>query len=54
MLRRHLDATSPIFPKYRLQSKEDVGVTNLLTLGVTLIPNLVTRIEENLEKTCVQ
>ena len=35
----------------RLQSKTCENVANLLSTGVKLVPNLVTRVEENLKKT---
>ena len=52
MHRCHLEATSPNAQASgdRLQSKveENEDVTNLLSTGVKLIPNLVTRLEGNL------
>ena len=56
MHRRHLDATSPVIPMSRhrgdrLQSKDDDDMTNLLSPGVKLLPNLVTRIGENFKQT---
>ena len=56
MPRLHLHATSSIISMSRhretdWQSKEDVDMTYLLSPGVKLLPNWVTRIEENLMKT---
>ena len=48
MLRRHLDATSPTIPMPRHRETDDM--TNLLSPGVKLITNLVTRIEETSRK----
>ena len=59
-MQRHLDATSPIIPMQAsgggLHSfkKEDEKVINLLSPGVKLISNLVTRVEDNLRKTFVK
>ena len=48
MLRRHLDATSPTIPMPTHRETDDM--THLLSPGVKLITNLVTRIEETSRK----
>ena len=56
MLTCHLYATSLRNPNVQasgdpLQSKEDDDKTNMLSLGVKLLPKLVTTIEEHFKKT---
>ena len=55
MLRRRMDATSPIIPMPGHRetdcSQKVTDVINLSLAGVKLIPNLVTRVEEHPKKT---
>ena len=48
----YLDATSPIIrtPHREIAVRENENVTNLLSTGVNLLPNLVTSVEEHLKK----